>query len=100
MGTLTTECIGVAKLGIDKLAVSLYNMSISRYTSQGQRQMGKRQMMIRISEGLHRRAKAKAALQGKTLSEVVRELLARWETGDIELLPPIPRQGGKPEDTG
>jgi len=43
------------------------------------------QMQIRITTELHRKVKAKAALQGKTISGVVRELLERWERGEIEL---------------
>lgn len=35
-------------------------------------------MTMRIPEELHRHAKAKAALMGKPLSSVVRELLEKW----------------------
>lgn len=40
---------------------------------------------IKLSEELHRRVKAKAALQGCTLSDVFRLLLEKWERGEIEL---------------
>ena len=33
---------------------------------------------VRIPESIKRRAKAQAALEGKTLSDVVRELLLAW----------------------
>jgi len=38
----------------------------------------KHKMTMRIPRALHRRAKAKAALMGTTLSAVVRKLLEKW----------------------
>ena len=40
---------------------------------------------IRMPEILHRRCRAKAALMGVPLSEVIRTLLEKWERGEIEL---------------
>ena len=37
---------------------------------------------IRLPEDLHRRVKAKAALQGTTITAVVREFLERWVEED------------------
>jgi predicted DNA-binding protein len=37
-----------------------------------------RKTTIRLPEELHRRVKAKAALQGTTITAVVREYLERW----------------------
>ena len=45
-------------------------------------------MTVRLPTDLHRRVKAKAALQGMTLSTVVRELLERWEQGEVEIAEP------------
>jgi hypothetical protein len=53
--------------------------------------VGEHKTTIRIPEELHRRAKAKAALTGQTLSEVFRRLLAGWVAEEIEL-PPEPEQ--------
>lgn len=39
---------------------------------------------VRIPPELKRRVKAKAALQGKTLSDVVRELLEAWVGEDFK----------------
>jgi predicted DNA binding CopG/RHH family protein len=43
---------------------------------------------IMIPEDLHRRVKAKAALQGTTITAVLKELLERW----VEEDPPAPRK--------
>ena len=45
-------------------------------------------MTVRLPTNLHRRVKAKAALQGITLSTVVRELLEQWERGEVEITEP------------
>ena len=37
---------------------------------------------VRLPEDLHRRVKAKAALQGTTITAVVREFLERWVEED------------------
>jgi predicted DNA-binding protein len=37
---------------------------------------------IRLPEELHRRVKAKAALEGRTFSAVLRELLEQWVSED------------------
>ena len=39
---------------------------------------------IRLPETLHRRVKAKAALQGTTMTAVVREYLERWVEEDLK----------------
>ena len=45
--------------------------------------IGKQQITtIRLPEDLHRRVKAKAALQGTTITAVVREFLERWVEED------------------
>jgi len=38
---------------------------------------------IRLPEALHRRVKAKAALQGTTITAVVKEYLERWVEEDL-----------------
>ena len=40
--------------------------------------MAEHKMTIRVDEELHRRLKAKAALQGTTISAVVTELMEKW----------------------
>lgn len=44
--------------------------------------MSERKTTIRLPENLHRRVKAKAALQGTTITAVVREYLERWVEQD------------------
>jgi predicted DNA-binding protein len=44
--------------------------------------MGERRTTIRLPEDLHRRVKAKAALQGTTITAVVREYLEKWVKED------------------
>jgi len=41
-----------------------------------------RKTTIRLPEELHRRVKAKAALQGTTITAVVKEYLERWVEED------------------
>ena len=40
---------------------------------------------VRLPEDLHRRIKAKAALKGRSLSDVFRLLLEKWDREEIEL---------------
>jgi predicted DNA-binding protein len=44
--------------------------------------MGERRTTIRLPEDLHRRVKAKAALQDTTVTAVVREYLEKWVEED------------------
>ena len=44
--------------------------------------MDKQTTTIRLPEDLHRRVKAKVALQGTTITAVVREFLERWVEED------------------
>ena len=44
--------------------------------------MEERKTTIRLPEELHRRVKAKAALQGTTITAVVREYLEKWVEED------------------
>ena len=37
-----------------------------------------KRITVRVSEGLHRKVKAKAALIGRSVSDVVREYLEEW----------------------
>ena len=53
--------------------------------------MGERRTTIRLPEDLHRRVKAKAALQDTTITAVVREYLERW----VEEDPPETELKGK-----
>lgn len=41
---------------------------------------------LTIPVNLRREARAKAILEGKSLSQVVRELLSLWVAGEVELL--------------
>jgi predicted DNA-binding protein len=52
--------------------------------------MEERKTTIRLPEELHRRVKAKAALQGTTITAVVREYLERWVEQE---LPQVPEKG-------
>jgi len=45
--------------------------------------MEERKTTIRLPEDLHRRVKAKAALEGTTITAVVREYLERWVEQDL-----------------
>ena len=40
---------------------------------------------IRLDEHFHRRVKAKAALEGRSITDVIRLLLEKWEHNEIEL---------------
>lgn len=40
---------------------------------------------LNLEDDLARRAKVKASAEGVTISEVVRELLARWTRGELDL---------------
>ena len=42
---------------------------------------------VRLPEDLHRRVKAKAALQGTTITAVVREYLERWVEEELPQAP-------------
>ena len=42
-----------------------------------------KRITVRVPESLHRKVKAKAALVGKSVSDVLREYLEGW-TGDVE----------------
>ncbi|MBN1660994.1 MAG: toxin-antitoxin system HicB family antitoxin [Anaerolineae bacterium] len=53
--------------------------------------MDEHKTTIRIPEELHRRVKAKAALQGKTITSVLTELLQQW----VEEDPPAPEKRDK-----
>jgi predicted DNA binding CopG/RHH family protein len=44
--------------------------------------MDEHKTTIRLPEDLHRRVKAKAALQGTTITAVLQELLERWVQED------------------
>jgi plasmid stability protein len=44
-----------------------------------------RKLMTRMTEELHKAVRVKAAELGRPVSEIVRELLARWVSGEIEL---------------
>jgi len=44
-----------------------------------------RKMMIRMPEALHKAVRVKAAELGRPVSEIVRELLRGWLSGEIEL---------------
>jgi len=44
--------------------------------------MGERRTTIRLPEDLHRRVKAKAALQDTTITAVVKEYLEKWVEED------------------
>lgn len=52
--------------------------------------MEERKTTIRLPEDLHRRVKAKAALQGTTITAIVREYLERWVEEDP---PEAPEKG-------
>ena len=45
----------------------------------------KQRTTVILPEELHRRVKAKAVLEGSSLSKVFRLLLEKWERGEIEL---------------
>jgi plasmid stability protein len=53
-----------------------------------------RKMMVRMPEDLHRAVRVKAAEMGRPVSEIVREFLAAWAAGKIDLPTPEER---KPE---
>ena len=51
---------------------------MSKYQDITQVEMDKQTTTIRLPEDLHRRVKAKAALQGTTITAVIKEFLERW----------------------
>ncbi len=44
-----------------------------------------RRIMVRAPESLHKAVRVKAAESGRPVSEIVRELLTGWVSGEIEL---------------
>ena len=56
--------------------------------------MGERRTTIRLQEDLHRRVKAKAALQDTTITAVVRDYLEKW----VEQDPPEAEPKGKEQN--
>ena len=48
---------------------------------------------LSMPDDLKRNARAKAILEGRNLSEVVRDLLALWLEGRVELPPPESERG-------
>jgi predicted DNA-binding protein len=48
--------------------------------------MNEHKTTIRLPEDLHRRVKAKAALQGTTITAVLQEVLERWVQEDPPVL--------------
>ena len=44
---------------------------------------GKR-LTVDVTDDMHREVKAKAALEGKTVSDALRELLRQWLTDEIK----------------
>ena len=50
--------------------------------------MDEHKTTIRLPEDLHRRVKAKAALQGTTITAVLKDLLEEW----VEADPPAPEK--------
>lgn len=44
-----------------------------------------RRIMVRAPESLHKAVRVKAAELGQPVSEIVRELLTGWVSGEIEL---------------
>jgi predicted DNA binding CopG/RHH family protein len=51
-------------------------------------------LTVRISESEYRPVRVRAAELGRPVSQVVRELLAAWAAGKIELPPPEPEPKG------
>ena len=49
-------------------------------------------LTVRISESDYRPVRVKAAELGRPVSEIVRELLAMWVAGEIDLPPPEAEQ--------
>jgi len=48
----------------------------------------KKRVNVVLPEELHRKAKVKAALTGKSMAEVMREALEKWVEGDPPEEPP------------
>ena len=49
--------------------------------------MAQQKATLTMSEDLKRQARAKAVLEGRSLSGVVRALLRMWLAGEVELAP-------------
>ena len=64
----------------------VYNIRVPSYTEGGAVKEPEKRITVRVTESLHRKVKAKAALVGKSVSDVLREYLEEW-TGDVE--PPV-----------
>ncbi len=61
----------------------MYNQCVPRYRLYKVTQAvnvaeSEKRITVRISESLHRKVKAKAALSGKSISDVLREYLEAW----------------------
>jgi predicted HicB family RNase H-like nuclease len=53
-----------------------------------------KRITVRVPDSLHRKVKAKAALAGKSVSDILREYLEEW-AGDVKL--PARSRGDTPE---
>ena len=51
-----------------------------------------RKLMVRMAEEQHKAVRVKAAELGRPVSEIVRDLLAMWVRGVVELPPPEDEQ--------
>ena len=71
----------------------MYNAGVSVYT-EGDAMEQERRITVKATEELHKAVRVKAAELGRPVSEIVRELLAGWASGEIEL----PTQEEKPPD--
>jgi plasmid stability protein len=57
-----------------------------------------RKMMVRMTEDLHKAVRVKAAELGRSISEIVRELLKAWVAGEIETPAYTEFEGETPEN--
>lgn len=44
-----------------------------------------KQINVRVTEELHRRAKTEAAMTGKPLQEILQKLITMWLNGEIDI---------------
>jgi hypothetical protein len=92
---LTTYRHGKVRLDIPGFG-GIMGLYANAYRHNEGRMSREHKTTVRLPENLHRRAKAKAVLEGRNFSEVYRMLFEMWTEGKIEL--PEPEQGAKSDE--
>ena len=85
---------GTARDLLDTLGVIGYNLFVTSYRVKGAKMNRGKRLTVDVTDDMHKKVKAKAALEGKTVSDALRELLRQWLAGEVEL----PAQEGESQE--